>query len=554
MGSMNPIGKLAGGATVRRVVQVLAHLSCPDGDAQKAAGTAIKECLKWLSKPNRVGQLPSRAWNRESFEVDAVGKRLEVVATGQGFWVARFEHPDGDIPGRVWSTELAVAAIPDSPPIFGLRLTCASHGTDAPFHATIPGIVRQLARRPGLEEGGQPLTEKTWPVENEEDVEALVDFLQDRGRRKPVLVVSEQENGSSAVDAAQLAWKTVGVGYVAVLPHQLSFKLSDAIGRRLSVWGGAVRTYMPDFDPEDAQNRHPIAFGRTIVEHPNGADGFVEQIAQRICRGSTNGADALRRMPTFATWKSYLTSSEREAAKQVLESKTEDGDLKEYVRALEDDNAALSSRINELQRDNGEFSDLYNVRDEEAKAAEQEAEAQKARALHWISEAARLRKELADIRGSGNQPVTDPDTLDQVAHWIDAYYSDRMRITTKAAKAASRSPYQNVSQVYKALRVLAEDYWGCKTGGGDWAQMNLKLQELGLELKASLVSGDYSAFGDEYKFNWGGEEKKYFDLHLKGNSSRDPRVGLRIYFHWFSEEEIVVIGWLTTHLRNHNTD
>ena len=54
---------------------------------------------------------------------------------------------------------------------------------------------------------------------------------------------------------------------------------------------------------------------------------------------------------------------------------------------------------------------------------------------------------------------------------------------------------------------------------------------------------------DLYSVQYGGSRRP-LDRHLKGGISRERRYGFRLYFFWDDESQLVVVGWLPSHLDN----
>ena len=78
-------------------------------------------------------------------------------------------------------------------------------------------------------------------------------------------------------------------------------------------------------------------------------------------------------------------------------------------------------------------------------------------------------------------------------------------------------------------------------------------QELSnLNLEDSLT-GDGAKFSPElYKVQYGGQQRE-LNRHLKGGTSREPRYCFRLYYFWDNENQVVVVGWLPSHLDNRAT-
>ena len=70
-----------------------------------------------------------------------------------------------------------------------------------------------------------------------------------------------------------------------------------------------------------------------------------------------------------------------------------------------------------------------------------------------------------------------------------------------------------------------------------------------LQLEDSATGDGVKFAADLYSVQYGGARRS-LDRHLKGSDSRDRRYGFRLYFFWDDESQIVVVGWLPSHLDN----
>jgi len=70
-----------------------------------------------------------------------------------------------------------------------------------------------------------------------------------------------------------------------------------------------------------------------------------------------------------------------------------------------------------------------------------------------------------------------------------------------------------------------------------------------LQLEESGTGDGVKYATDTYSVVYGGI-KYTLDRHLKGSNSRDRKFGFRLYFFWHDENELVVVGWLPSHLDN----
>jgi hypothetical protein len=89
----------------------------------------------------------------------------------------------------------------------------------------------------------------------------LVAQLRDPRRDVPLVVLSEdtQEGQDVTKRRAQATAKILaGTAAVVILPERCVDRLINAVGRDRSVWGGALRVYLPGFDLDDSPSRHTV--------------------------------------------------------------------------------------------------------------------------------------------------------------------------------------------------------------------------------------------------------------------------------------------------------
>ncbi|MGW0663060.1 hypothetical protein [Streptodolium elevatio] len=117
-------------------------------------------------------------------------------------------------------------------------------------------------------DGAIPL--ETSPLDVDTDhVAELLGRLLDPRRRVPIVVLSTDEHQASlpASHAAYLARRLAGTAVVARLCDKVAQdRLNAALGPGFGVYGGALRTYLAEFDPttEDYPQRHPVRSGSAL--------------------------------------------------------------------------------------------------------------------------------------------------------------------------------------------------------------------------------------------------------------------------------------------------
>lgn len=153
-----------------------------------------------------------------------------------------------------------------------------------------------------------------------------------------------------------------------------------------------------------------------------------------------------------------------------------------------------------------------------------------------------------------------PDTLDVLVEWVSERHAGRLILHPRAANAAKKSQYENISLIYYSIDLLGTEYWNMRTSTAEAADENRRLFEakashLGLEFSIAIAASRAGEQADEYEVSYplGSGKKRLLELHLRKGTSRDERLCLRIYFFWDDDLKRVVIGWLPSHLETRDS-
>ncbi|MGY1751089.1 hypothetical protein [Modestobacter sp. SYSU DS0511] len=158
--------------------------------------------------------------------------------------------------------------------------------------------------------------------EGEEGAEALAELLSHGDRDLPIVVFSDDPattrppGGPSFFDAAvaQVAVRTAGIAATAVVDPTASAHLAAILGRQHSVWGGALRMYLPDVDPAAARDgwRHRYVTAERYLRYRDTA-------ATVVTRALAPAAAARREPGSYAAARQLLGSAQRRDAAELLE-------------------------------------------------------------------------------------------------------------------------------------------------------------------------------------------------------------------------------------------
>lgn len=184
-----------------------------------------------------------------------------------------------DLRGRTWTTT-ATALSDNDARSFWVDLDCEDpHGGQPEMAA--PRLVVGLVQGGGRPTSyGCPIQTEAIQAETTADAHDLLNELLDPGRRMPTVVFSPdgRSDRQVTIDRANAAAKTlIGLAQVYTLNRLTEATLNSTLPGGFSVFGGAVRLYLPPVhvdDPDDT-HRHRWIPLRMITDHPRQAASIL---------------------------------------------------------------------------------------------------------------------------------------------------------------------------------------------------------------------------------------------------------------------------------------
>lgn len=517
----------------REILRVAASLG--GKEPQHAAMDARKEVLKWLQK-RTSRHLPPTAWEYGSFEHFSGGRNclgVRISDDTSDIWAIRADDPDKLVPSRVWTTEVVIGYVPHKNVLLSLRLIVASPETDLSVAPAVPGLVHQICDRTGLTRRNIPLKPTPWLVESDEDTESLIDTILDPVRDVPVLVLSVPEHQpdtySTSIDALSLARATIGLALVVVLPARLTWKLTDRFGKRLSVFNGAARSYLPGFSEDSDPYGHELLLAETI-NSPQDANTHKERLQRLAARESLRSFKLGDEVLSFAAVRAASLDRAREHLEKHDAKDTDKLKIAlEQIRAYEED-----------LRKSDEFqlflSDEHQSAEKRATTAEE----------RFASANYRIRQLTSQLRERGQYPDADlalPTKWEGLVDWCDQHLVGRFSLSARARREVKNPAFADVKTAAKCLLWLANDYRDRRLSGGD------------RDLKGSIDGGlsNERCGSDCFIVDWRGT-KVDVQWHIKnGGNTRDPRRCLRIYYFFDEASKEVVVASMPAHIRTDAT-
>ena len=514
----------------REILRLTATLGGADGS--EAALMARHEILKWAEK-RTGGQLPQAAWNHEGFEHLAGGRNcaaVRIVDDIRDIWAIRADDPDKSVAQRVWTTEAIVGHKPEQRALLSVRLLVSSPEQELQVEPAVPGLVQQLESKCGLYHGIERLDPEPWVIQSEEDADHLIDTLIDPGRRVPVFVLSvpefEADSAKPLIDPLPIARATLAIAVVVVLPAQFTWVLTDRFGKRLSVFGGAARVYLPGFT-EDANpyGGHDLVLADRLstAEGATSISAWLRRVA---------ATESIRRLQLGHDVLSHATV--RQHSLDAMHTR-----LEREGASHEEQLSAAQAQIDTLKEDLESTNEMVQLLSGDNDAVEiraRTAEAQLTAAGY------RIQQLLDQIKTRGETPdanISLPSSWDDFADWCDQNLVGRVQLSPRARREVKAPQFREIAAAARCLLWLANEYRERRLNGGDG------------DLRTRVESGIQNdrCGADAFQIDWQGRRTDV-EWHVKnGGNTRDPARCLRIYYFWDDASQQAVIASMPAHLR-----
>ncbi len=497
----------------------------------RPAKEAKNQVLKW-AQARSGGRLPEEAWAHQSFEFLSGGRNcvaIRIESVESDIWGIRAEDPDKEIAGRIWTTEVTIGSINSEIPKFSLRLLASTREENLFIEPHTPGLVRQVAEKCGISSDSYLISASAWQIDSIDRVERLIEFLVSPDRRLPIIILSVQESSDNKhmplLDPSSLAPAVIGLAHVAVLPAEFTWHLTERFGKRLSVFGGAMRVYLPGFTEDaDPYGEHKLVVSDQL--------DTKEKILRESCwLRAFVASESIRRtrldkdVVGFSTIKNV---SLRYQQQELVEKGASEGE--QLVTAKQRIDALEEQIENKLEWEQV-LSDLHGEAEERAQIAEAQLRSSTFRIQQLI--------EQVKERGSSpdeNMPV--PNTWDDFAEWCETNLVGRVVLSPRARRGVKSPKFEDVTLTARCLIWLANE---CR---------NLKLGDGTESISGQVIEPGYineHCGGDEYEFSWQGKSHKV-EWHIKnGGNTRDPTRCLRIYYFWDDNSRQFVVADMPAH-------
>jgi hypothetical protein len=516
-------------AREHEVLRFSATLGGPEPvDSASSARTSV---LKWV-EASIVERLPQQAWKHAAFEHNVGGRNCSVVRiTGadDDIWALRSDRPDAAVAGRVWTTEVVIAYSSGTPAFLSLRLLVNSSEAEIEISPAVPSLLHDIAADPGLYCGHQRLRSEPRWIETSDDVDRLISWLLSKKRRHPIFVLttvngSDTNHGAPLLDPEPLAKAMMGLAEVVVMPAPFTWALTNQLGRRLSVFGGALRLYMPNFNEDsDPSGDHYLI----LAERLGTFDGRQRAATILRRRGAAESLRALRLGADVLSFASVRDQSLTLAREQLVKVDASDG---ERLKMAETQIDALHKDLNRTEEVNQWLLDEHKLIEDRARLAESQL-----RAAGF-----QIQQLLARLHEQGEEPdagLALPSSWGEFTEWSAQNLVGRLILSSCAKREVKATKFKDVRLAARCLLWLANTYREGRISGN---QGNLRTT-----VESGVINDRCGS--DSFQIDWQGRRCDV-EWHIKnGGNTRDPGRCLRIYYFWDDVSQQVVVASMPAH-------
>ncbi len=491
----------------------------------------IREILKW-AQGQAGSTLPDEAWLGENFEHIVAGRNCYALRENAGdvnLWTIRSERPDADIPGRVWTTEAVVVDRNQEELIVSFRILVSSSEEVFPFIVpATPGFVYQLVSRFQFSHCGESERIEPWDIANADDAKQFIRFLINPARKQTIFAFTQNEftGNFAGANYKSLQKNTIGVARVVKIYSDQTWMLTDLFGKKLSVFGGAARIYLPGF----TENSDPYGGHDLIQSDELRAAPAIAQAMQRMRQIASRESLKRHVLGKDVIPFSYVKTALLERRQDSLQTaNTTDA---EALSLANERIADLQKRLVDAQSENQWLSDEHSAVEGREIALKSKLSA----ALERINQ---LENQIVASGSAPDERIELPSNWDVFSDWADQYLFGRITLTSRARREIKSAQFNSPSTAAKCLLWLANDYRKSRIGGGDG------------DLRISVMNGisNERCGSDSFEHHHSGR-KIDIDWHIKnGGNTRAPERCLRIYYGWDGIGEQVIVVSMPGHLK-----
>jgi hypothetical protein len=503
----------------------------------------LEPLAEWMSRKLRRHTIAadlgsSTTWQTRGQDVEIVVDRdNDTIYT----WAMRYSHPDREVNGRSWVTELGIAMEQDRPRVTVLLQTrdMSARVVDLPS-PTRPGFV------PMMLECAVP--ERTTPglaplVIEEANLGAFRQLLERRDRTAPVILLSANADGVLPIEPESLCYQVGTLAHVAQFSPDLGHLVRQRVlGDHTNAWGGVIKVFWPyhrndpDWIPPRYRMIRPEEFDTWSAEGKRLENEILALITHR-----TN----IRHVQQHISPEKVRELALRRSIQTRRDENTIDPELFTLLEQLEQE---ARQEVIRLEEANSDLHDQKGDLDDELRKVRAEMESLR----YQLNQLSRSRgssdgDSLSVVRAALLPLVKQQMQLLDALQVVASTFPDRVVVLDSAYKSAVDARlFEQPEEALRLLWLLATDYWDMLVSGrGD--------------LEAKSVFGNSFAPTESETVRNNDRARRLRTFVYEGEAIEMPahlKIGVkpsiaktwRAHFYWDAAHQRIVIGHCGKHL------
>ena len=500
-----------------------------EGQPSAQEGTALMLKIEKIVRAWAGGEFgavldkPNGEWRTDRGTVKLMGRLSEPSGL---FWLI-WERFDASTTEPVWRLGFRLATEGSEVEAdIEVRCTGGNYGQISPdaLLAGPPSVVEALLGEFDCRIGSYQLAGKPHRINSDTAVSYAWDVILDAERNLPLILVSEDSEGSRVLDADRMQVHLLGIAMVATCDDNAGWILNKEL-RPLVCYNGTVRVYAPGFLTNDSPQRHPY----WLMDN---AEALGELRLSQVLRD-----ECMNRSPHRTGRIDYkMFSNVRQLIRREIFE-----DLRRQARQSEEESeekkTELDAFVAEFERDEKRISEL----DDQLTESEKEKE-------HLRRQVEQLEIALANRNGSPEFEAGPDDgflELGSVAQVIERGRTHliRVRFLSNVIKDVENIHFQRPGEIYRVLAAINE------------CAEKRSLGPLGMSVEAWLKERGVSYVPRESETTMGmyGDMRTFFDDHAEKNVLMESHIKLngnsfRIHLDWDAGNSEWLIGYMGPHL------
>jgi hypothetical protein len=525
-----------------------AHLPLPAALGADALDRAVDAVAGWLHDRFKVSPAPLTGGSVRRDDVTVEWGSL--FGDAGGLVGIEVDQPDPSDPTWRWRTHIDIgvehgaawlrARVALFSPIEGLvtRPKVAPHR---------PPVVRRVVDRLDVRIDNRRIGQP-WLL-TAADVPAYIAFLTNPQRRLPVLAISHDSEGEPFLDRARAADRLLGLAHVVEIDLQSSYAVTDAIGKTLSCYSGAVRVYWPGFAVGDDPYYHRAYVGGSLAYL--GREGMGAELFDtlgRLSALSISEPDLRRRLRreqrARETAARAAEATAMRARLSTIEASVNGGIDHQTWESLAADYARSQARIDGLEEDLLDAQLEIEILREERDRAEAQARALNRALTYPPARAAAHAPAQLDVPEPKEEPT--PQTVLEAVERAREYCT-HLVFLPEAFTSAAESQYTDPERVLANLLLMEQI-------AADWSAGELldgpheAFQQRCSGYREAISASAAASYPQDYERAYLGRTVMLGPHIARGTGSAEAI--LRIYWFVDTENKRIVIGHVGRKLRD----